>query len=74
MGTEEVIPLQGSPRQLEVQKDLVYYGLNCGGPTYTALNGVTYTSEHRQFASFTYDFNCGKCFNVTRSCVVPKAV
>ncbi|XP_061175870.1 uncharacterized protein LOC133184810 [Saccostrea echinata] len=59
LGTEECVHLDGSPRQLEVQKDLVHYALNCGGPTYTAVNDITYTSEHRQFASFTYDFNCG---------------
>ena len=60
MNTEESVHLEGSPRQLEVQREGVRYALNCGGPTYTATNHITYTSEHRQFASFSYDFNCGK--------------
>jgi hypothetical protein len=59
VGKEERIHFPGSPRQLEIQKDLVRYALNCGGPTYTALDDITYTSEHRQFANFTFDFNWG---------------
>ena len=34
------------------QKEGVEYALNCAGPAYHAINDVTYTSEHKQFASF----------------------
>ena len=34
------------------QKEGVEYAINCAGPAYHAINDVTYTSEHKQFASF----------------------
>ncbi|KAJ8300007.1 hypothetical protein KUTeg_021526, partial [Tegillarca granosa] len=59
-GKEQFIHMTGSPAQIIKQKTGVIYALNCGlGSAYTAINGVTYTSEHKQFCSFTYDFNSG---------------
>ena len=57
------IELSGSPFPLTRQKPGGIYALNCGGPAYQDMNDIVYSSEHKQFASFTYDFACGKLMN-----------
>ena len=52
--------LDGSPQQLTRQPEGVLYALNSGGPAYTALNDVVYTSEFSQYASYTYDHVFGE--------------
>lgn len=51
-GEDAYIELPGSPHTLIRQKEGVGYALNCGGPAYQAISDITYTSEHKQFASF----------------------
>ena len=47
------IELEGSPTQLIEQCKGVIYALNIGSGAYQALNDITYTSEHHQYASYT---------------------
>lgn len=54
------VEIDGSPQQLTFQPEGVLYALNSGGPAYTALNDVVYTSEFSQYASYTYDHMFGE--------------
>ncbi|KAK3101549.1 hypothetical protein FSP39_004391 [Pinctada imbricata] len=58
-GTEQQLEMVGSPVQLVKQKDSVKYALNVSGPAYNSVGNIVYTSEHRQYANFSYDFNSG---------------
>ena len=59
-GKHATIELAGSPCTLIRQKAGVTYAVNCAGPAYQAVNDITYTSEHHQFASFDRNVNFGK--------------
>ena len=51
-GRDMYIEICGSPKMLIRQKEGVEYALNCAGPAYHAINDITYSSEHKQFACF----------------------
>lgn len=55
-----MLELVGSPKQIAIQPPGVLYALNCGGPSYHAMNDIVYMSELRQYANFSYDFTYGK--------------
>ena len=59
------IELTGSPYSLTRQQPGVTYAVNCAGPAYQASTDITYDSEFKHFASFTFDNCYGKALFLT---------